>query len=98
MKLRHRNFPAFASLIAAIILLTSLLAGSLTLVSGQKANTTTPPVRKLEGHPFEPTEELVYVAEFSRALLKKVDIADFRFTAAKQAPAEKIRPASFDQQ
>jgi hypothetical protein len=35
-------------------------------------------------HPFEPSEELFYVAEFSRALLKKVDIADFRFTARRE--------------
>src|SRR6185369_12164357 len=28
-------------------------------------------------------EELVYVGEFSRSLLKKVDVADFRFTATK---------------
>ena len=41
-------------------------------------------------HPFEPTEELVYVAEFSRALLKKVDVADFRFTASRQAPLLKV--------
>jgi hypothetical protein len=40
-------------------------------------------------HPFEPTEELVYVAEFSRALLKKVDVADFRFTASKQPLLQK---------
>jgi hypothetical protein len=96
MKLRQSNFPPFSSLIAAIILLASFLAGSLTFVSGQTASNA--PVRKLEAHPFEPTEELVYVAEFSRALLKKVDIADFRFTATKQAPMEKIRPVSFDQQ
>lgn len=35
-------------------------------------------------HPFEPREELVYVGEFSRLLLKKVDVADFRFTAARE--------------
>lgn len=35
-------------------------------------------------HAFENGEELVYVAEFSRALLKKMDVADFRFTAAKE--------------
>jgi Protein of unknown function (DUF3108) len=100
MNLRQSNFSAFSSPIAAIILLTSLLAGSLTFVSGQSASnsTTSPLVSKLEAHPFEPTEELVYVAEFSRALLKKVDIADFRFTATKQSPVEKILPASFNQQ
>jgi hypothetical protein len=35
-------------------------------------------------HPFEPREELIYVGEFSRLLLKKVDVADFRFTAARE--------------
>jgi hypothetical protein len=46
-------------------------------------------------HPFEPAEELVYVAEFSRALLKRVDVADFRFTARKQPLLQKVsNPAS----
>ena len=35
-------------------------------------------------HSFESGEELVYVAEFSRLLLKKLDIADFRFSASRQ--------------
>lgn len=33
---------------------------------------------------FENGEELVYVAEFSRALLRRMDVADFRFTAARE--------------
>ncbi len=33
--------------------------------------------------PFEPAEELMYEAEFSRALLRRVDVADFRFTAKR---------------
>jgi hypothetical protein len=50
-----------------------------------------PPSRteKAGAHPFEPAEELVYVAEFSRALLKKVDIADFRFTAGTEPSLQK---------
>jgi hypothetical protein len=43
--------------------------------------------------PFEPTEELVYVAEFSRSLLKKVDVADFRFTASRQPSLQKLSHA-----
>ena len=35
-------------------------------------------------HPFEPSEELIYVGEFSRLFLKKVDVADFRFTATRE--------------
>lgn len=40
-------------------------------------------VRTASPRPFEPIEELVYEAEFSRALLRKLDIADFRFTASR---------------
>lgn len=45
-------------------------------------------------HPFEPAEELVYVAEFSRALLKKVDVADFRFTAGREPSLQKAADLS----
>ena len=40
-------------------------------------------VRKATAHPFAPAEELIYEAEFSRSLLRKLDIADFRFTATR---------------
>jgi hypothetical protein len=67
-----------------------------TLVNAQKTKDTAAPtstssrVSQATAHPFEPTEELLYVAEFSRALLKKVDVADFRFTASRQAPLQKV--------
>jgi len=48
-------------------------------------------------HPFEPSEELVYVAEFSRALLKKIDIADFRFTARREPSLHKVNDREFSQ-
>lgn len=38
---------------------------------------------------FERGEELLYEAEFSRALLRKVDVADFHFIAARQPLTEK---------
>jgi hypothetical protein len=41
------------------------------------------PVPAHSNRPFEPAEELVYEAEYSRALLRKLDIADFRFTARR---------------
>lgn len=34
-------------------------------------------------HPFEPTEQLYYEAEFSRAILRKLDVADFKFSAGR---------------
>lgn len=35
--------------------------------------------------PFEPTEELIYEGEFSKLLLRGVQIAEFRFTATRAA-------------
>jgi len=69
MILRPRNF------IVSIILLAIVCVG---VSDAQK------PAR-IELRPFEPAEELVYEAEFSRALLRKVDVADFRFSASRTA-------------
>jgi len=41
------------------------------------------PTRVFEQRPFEPAEELIYEAEFSRALLRKMNVADFHFTASR---------------
>jgi hypothetical protein len=62
-----------------------------TDVSAQKRETPSAALKSdaTKSRPFEPAEELVYVAEFSRALLKKVDVADFRFSASKQPAIEK---------
>lgn len=62
------------NLLVAILWLASVGVG---LVTAQK------PVRADLERPFEPSEELVYEAEYSRALLRKLDIADFRFTASR---------------
>ncbi len=48
---------------------------------GVVAQQNTSALERNQVHSFEPKEELVYVAEFSRALLKNVDVAEFRFTA-----------------
>jgi len=40
--------------------------------------------------PFEVGEELTYVAEFSRALLKKIDVADFRFSVSRDQSSPKV--------
>jgi hypothetical protein len=75
-------------LIATAVLVFSTFGAG--LVSAQKARriSNAPPAVNHPGiarsHPFEPAEELAYVGEFSRALLKKVDVADFRFTATRQ--------------
>ena len=43
---------------------------------------------------FQMGEELVYEAEFSRAVLRKLDIADFRFTAIRVTPKDAIGESS----
>ena len=62
------------NLLVAILWLVTVGAG---FVNAQK------PIRATSERPFEPAEELVYEAEFSRALLRKMDVADFRFTASR---------------
>jgi hypothetical protein len=37
--------------------------------------------------PFEPAEQLIYKAEFSRALLRKIDVASFKFTVSRMRAA-----------
>lgn len=40
--------------------------------------------------PFEPTEELVYEGEFSRALFRGINVAELRFTVARSTSATNI--------
>ena len=40
-------------------------------------------------HPFEPAEQLFYEAEFSRSILRKLDVADFKFSAGR-APLDEL--------
>jgi len=62
--------------------LRNLLVAILGLATvGVNLATAQKPARAIWERPFEPAEELVYEAEFSRALLRKMDVADFRFTA-----------------
>jgi hypothetical protein len=71
------------------------------LVLAQKtpgpANAPAPSASVARIHPFEPSEELVYVAEFSRALLKKVDVADFRFSVRREPSSLKVSDREFSQ-
>jgi hypothetical protein len=83
MKSQTQNF------ITLILVLIFVTIGS-AFVSAQRAGgspkegATRVNTANFRTHAFENGEELVYVAEFSRALLKKMDVADFRFTAAKE--------------
>jgi len=96
MKPEHKSFLARSAALVFASVFVALVLGYPILVSAQKPNTSTVRQAVTSGsilkreHPFEPAEELVYVAEFSRALLKKVDVADFRFTASKQPALQKV--------
>jgi hypothetical protein len=92
-----------AAVASAILIFSSLCFWQATLVSAQKIKEPAAPsaaarTSRPSTHPFEPTEELVYVAEFSRALLKKVDVADFRFTASRESTLQKVSDRGNDQE
>ena len=98
MKLRTQNHldgnpTRIIALVFAALLFwqPALLRAQSAKKPAATASTSKPNVTRV--HPFEPTEELLYVAEFSRALLKKVDVADFRFTASKQ-PSTSLQKVS----
>ena len=106
----QRRFARAVVLIFASIFVTSLvtiLPLGATLVRAQKPTGSATgadtgsrmyqPAALARAHPFETGEELIYVAEFSRALLKKVDVADFRFTASTQPAVPKVVDVGFGQ-
>jgi hypothetical protein len=76
-----------------------IIVGVATSLSGwpvqaQRHPTSKPPA--VRAATFENGEELVYIGEFSRALLKKLDVADFRFTSGKYERAENVGAGAGD--
>ena len=67
MNLKSRN------LVAAILVIVIAAIGA----GAQK------PTRSVALRPFEPAEELVYEAEISRGILKKLDVAELRLKAQR---------------
>ncbi len=85
-------------LIFATIFTAMFATDSAGLVRAQKP-ARLPPDTAAEmrrANAFEQGEELIYVAEFSRALVKKVDVADFRFTAGREEVQTSIDSGSSD--
>jgi hypothetical protein len=103
MKLRQENLfalIAFRILTISLGAIFFLQSTPLSAQKNQKSAAAPGPVDHSglpKPHPFEPAEELVYVAEFSRALLKKVDVADFRFTASRQPTLQKASYSELNQ-
>jgi hypothetical protein len=69
-----RNFKSIAA--TPLLAVAIVIAASVPSVLGQKTASTAP-------RPFEPVEELHFEAEFSRALLRKLDVADLKFRATR---------------
>ena len=72
MNLRIRSIIVAAFLTVAVI----AGVGGSAPIEAQKSVS-------LAGRPFEPAEELFYEAEFSRALLRNLDVAEFKFRASR---------------
>jgi hypothetical protein len=64
------RIASIGSRLASVLFATLLLSGSLS-------------AQKLAAAHFERGEELYYEAEFSKSLLKSIDVADFRLTATR---------------
>jgi hypothetical protein len=67
MKLKLRNSVA-AFLLVGVVVVSA---------AAQK------PTRQVNLRPFEPTEELIYEAELSRGILRRLDVAEFRLKAQR---------------
>ncbi len=74
------------------------IAQALALVVAINVTYGQKPVPVTAQRPFEPAEELVYEAEFTRALLRKIDIADFRFTAHRKLTTQQTQPSGSSDQ
>jgi hypothetical protein len=44
--------------------------------------------------PFQPDEELIYQADFSKLMLRGIEIAEFRFTVERERPLAETRPVA----
>src|SRR5262249_21164729 len=75
---------AFLKTISVILCVALAIAALICVPTGhaQKAASTT------SARPFEPLEELHFEAEFSRALLRKLDVADLTFRATRTPVTE----------
>jgi hypothetical protein len=69
----------------AAALLFAVVLSSVVLAKDTPKERTQP--RPAAAMPFVPSEELVYEGEFTRAILRGIDIAELRFKALRQTPS-----------
>ena len=80
---KTRNF-------AATLLLLAVVLSSAALAKDTPKARTQP--RAASALPFAPSEQLVYEGEFSKMLLRGIDVAELRFKASRPAPAAATAP------
>jgi hypothetical protein len=69
--------------------LPALLLSTLLLIGAPASDSKRRDTTRL---PFEPSEELIYDGEFSRALLRGIDVAELRFTANRAQVSSTAQP------
>ena len=86
MAMTPRNFRKFA----AVVLLSAVVFSSAVLAKDTPKERTQP--RAAAAMPFTPAEQLVYEGEFSKLLLRGINVAELRFKASRPAPAAANAP------
>ena len=71
---------------AAAALLFAVVLSSAVLAKDTPKERTQP--RPAAAMPFAPSEQLVYEGEFTKLLLRGIDVAELRFNASRPAPAQ----------
>jgi len=78
-----------------LVVLTAVTMALLAAVVVLPSSTAQKPIAAAASKlPFEPTEQLYYEAEFSRSILRKLDVADFKFSAGRTLLSESVTNAS----
>jgi hypothetical protein len=85
MKKRIRRILIRNALLGALCLCLVFAVSRAVVVNAQQ------PISAIAARPFEPAEELLFGAEFSRALLRKLDVAELRFTANRTALSDTVQ-------
>src|SRR5215207_8040802 len=81
MAMTPRKFGKF---VAAFLLSAVVLSSAATAKDTPKERTQPRPAAAM---PFAPSEQLVYEGEFSKLLLRGINVAELRFKASRPAPA-----------
>lgn len=82
-----RSFISKITSTTAAALLFAVVLSSVVLGKDTPKERTPQPTRPAATTPFGPSEELVYEGEFTRAILRGINIAELRFKAQRPTPS-----------